>query len=339
MEVKLKKNGWHKQLQVWTFGKYTPEFNSLCPFFWTTVFCALVSPFVATYKYLIKLPLIKLSYGAEFAVSRLINIIETVIQYLDVQVCQPVYEKKVSNYVEAMTDDDALDIYSALYNLYDYKDDLFISNDPYLKRKWDDTGNKTYRAYLDKLTRWKNKTGEEWQTRLMELAKQRETRKLEEARLLAIWETEQEAKKKRLAKTFNVIAYYTKYLVYLGLGVVGVYALYFLALFGLFVYEGRSIIAGVLNSFLHFLHTVFVDGGPYVLMVLAGLAVLAPLVILTVKLLVKCNLFQVSRSAKPSKLYRFLAKLDNGIHSVVGFCVMYAQAAKQNYCPHIDWEE
>ena len=54
MEVKLKRNGWHKKLQVWTFGDNAPNFNSLCPYFWTTVFCAMISPFVAVYKYLIK---------------------------------------------------------------------------------------------------------------------------------------------------------------------------------------------------------------------------------------------------------------------------------------------
>ena len=54
MKVKLQKNGWHSKIQSFVLGKNKPQFDSLCPYFWTTVFCILVTPFISFYK-LIKL--------------------------------------------------------------------------------------------------------------------------------------------------------------------------------------------------------------------------------------------------------------------------------------------
>lgn len=339
MEVKLKRNGWHKRLQVWTFGSKAPAFNSLCPFFWTTVFCVLVSPLVASFKYLIKLPIHYLVLALDATLMRVADLIEALTQYLDVEVCQPMYEQKITNYVDNMSDEDALDIYSTLYKITNYKGVVSISDDAYLRDKWYDSKTKAYKAYVEKLERWKKKVGDAWQSRLQTLAEEREARRKEQERLLAKWEAEQEAKKERLKKVFNAIAYYTKYLLYLVMGVVGVYVLYFVALLGLWIYEARADIYSGLASFATFLLKAVVVGGPYVLGAIAGLAVLIPVVMLAVKLLAKCNLFQVSRSTKPSKLYLMVKKVADGIGSVFEFFVMYAKAAKQNYCPHIDWEE
>jgi len=44
MEVNLKSNGWYNRLQAWTLGDAKPDLFSLCPFFWLTIFCMIVSP-------------------------------------------------------------------------------------------------------------------------------------------------------------------------------------------------------------------------------------------------------------------------------------------------------
>lgn len=340
MEVKLKRNGWHKRIQVWTFGRKAPEFNSLCPFFWTTVFCVLVSPFVASFRYLVMFPL-KLAVGVfDIAMLKVADLIAKLDKYFVVEVCQPLYEQKITNYVEQMTDDDAMDIYAALYKVKDYDGKVKIVDGGYLRDKWyEDRDNKTYKLYLDKLQRWKDKVGDDWQTRLQALAVAREKQRKEQEKLQRQWEKEQEAKKERLKKTFNLIAYYTKYLLYLAMGVAGVYVLYFLSLFGLFLYEVRADIYEGLASFGNFVVKAVVVGGPYVLIGAVALALLVPLFILIGKLVVKCNLFQVKANTKPSKLFLLVEKFIDGVVSVAGFFVMYFKAAKQNYCPHIDWEE
>lgn len=38
MEITLNKNGWHRKLQEFVF-RNPPRHNSLCPYFWLTVFC------------------------------------------------------------------------------------------------------------------------------------------------------------------------------------------------------------------------------------------------------------------------------------------------------------
>lgn len=57
LEVKLSKKSWHYKLQSFTFGINQPELYSLCPYFWLTIFCMLISPItiiVKPIKYLVK---------------------------------------------------------------------------------------------------------------------------------------------------------------------------------------------------------------------------------------------------------------------------------------------
>lgn len=49
MQVTLRKDSWHARLQGWTFGSVSWRQN-LCPYFWLTVFCIIVSPFVLVGK-------------------------------------------------------------------------------------------------------------------------------------------------------------------------------------------------------------------------------------------------------------------------------------------------
>ena len=58
LSVSLSRNGWHRKLQEWTFGKSVIRFGSLCPYFWFTIFCVIASPatlFIRSVYYGIKL--------------------------------------------------------------------------------------------------------------------------------------------------------------------------------------------------------------------------------------------------------------------------------------------
>lgn len=50
MEVNLKSNGWYNKLQDWTLGNMKPNLFSLCPYFWLTIFCIIISPLTLIYK-------------------------------------------------------------------------------------------------------------------------------------------------------------------------------------------------------------------------------------------------------------------------------------------------
>lgn len=51
MVVTLSRDAWHVRLQDWTFPT-PPNFNSLCPHFWCTVFCLIVLPVTLLFKLL-----------------------------------------------------------------------------------------------------------------------------------------------------------------------------------------------------------------------------------------------------------------------------------------------
>jgi len=53
MQVNFNADAWHRRLQTWTF-KDVPRFDNLCPYFWLTVFCLLMSPFTSALKLTLK---------------------------------------------------------------------------------------------------------------------------------------------------------------------------------------------------------------------------------------------------------------------------------------------
>lgn len=46
LEVRLSKKAWHYKLQNYIWGYNQPKLYSLCPYFWFTIFCMLIVPFV-----------------------------------------------------------------------------------------------------------------------------------------------------------------------------------------------------------------------------------------------------------------------------------------------------
>jgi hypothetical protein len=51
MRVKLKRNGWHKKLQIYTLGLKHLELPNLCPYFWLTIVCLFIVPFVFIFRW------------------------------------------------------------------------------------------------------------------------------------------------------------------------------------------------------------------------------------------------------------------------------------------------
>lgn len=344
MEVSLKRDGWHCKIQRWTFGSKTPQFNSLCPFFWLTIFCLLVSPVVAL-RDLVKFVVIGILKALDFAIYHSVSFRESLISYVDIKVCQPLYESKMERVVSDLTDEEAFDLY--FYVCYagnirpkSWNDDVVADDFSITKWKswvWSNDGDapvKKAKAPLYQLEKWTNKFGPGWQERFVELHKLAKQRRelQEQARKKA--EEAKKAREERWRKFFNNVAVYTKYLVLLVAGIVGVYLLYGLSIVGLWFYENAGAFAEFFVWFFGGLFSLIV----LVLLVIAGLAAVFFLCTVAFKLLKKCNLFTVKPRARDPWLVRVAKVVSSALSPVVSFFVMYFKAVKQNYCPRINWE-
>jgi hypothetical protein len=133
MKVKLHKNGWHAKLQQFVLGNRKPSFNSLCPYFWTTVFCLIVSPFTIIYK-TVKFIFSKIWKGISFIFNKILDGVAWVIEYC---ITEPIEKFLVSKIPEK--------------ELINYA----INFEPDLKRKYTGSGY-TYSSYYYDL--YKNKS-------------------------------------------------------------------------------------------------------------------------------------------------------------------------------------
>jgi len=149
------------------------------------------------------------------------------------------------------------------------------------------------------------------------------------------------------------LAKYTKFLVFLPAGIIGIYLLYWLGLIVLFIMENWASVSSSLSAIVAF----FLWFIPAALVVLLFLAAITTVVFIAVKLIKKCALWlppfpkiELSKSPWHDKLYalfvsfaRFLKKITlkigGGFNSAVEFFTMYAKAFKENNCPAIEWRD
>jgi len=213
--VNLNPKGWHARLQEWTFGD-VPYRNNFCPFFWLTILCMLISPFVVAIK------------TGLFFINKFVDL----ILYIDVNICEPRYQLNIEKYATNLTDLDASDLYGRMY--------IWIDSDTERRCLEKDEMPPGRYCRIDKLRAckraldtfglWKERVGEGWGKRLLDARDSREAERkaLIEASLKA------EARRK---KFYATLVKYTHYLVYLAAGTVLIYITYWLALLGLFMYE------------------------------------------------------------------------------------------------------
>jgi len=264
--------------------------------------------------------------------------IEFCVDIFNVNVCQPMYEHKIESVATTLTDDEAYELYRRVCYESDYGDRFSTTNIAgwsYKEDRHDSSGlKKSAIAILDQLKAWQNKNSD-WQFKL-EAARAR----WKEANRLAYEQSKKndaakKAREVRVKKFFNVVALYTKYPLSLVLGIISIYILYGLALVGLWLLECSGDIANFFVSAFNWVIGLMVNHGLMALGVIAGIAGLVVLIALSVKLLSKCTLFHTGRQGPVSK---FFSKFGNGVYEFIDFFVTYAKAAKQNYCPRINWK-
>jgi hypothetical protein len=114
MKVTLNRNGWHRRLQHYVLGikpGAQDDFPNLCPYFWLTVFCLLVVPFI----WLVRGPVMGVLRSLAFAIEMLATVINTVadiiVRPVNEYVCKRLDQWLVEPKVKSLAPDEVFALY------------------------------------------------------------------------------------------------------------------------------------------------------------------------------------------------------------------------------------
>ena len=374
MEVTLNKNGWHRKMQEFVF-KDAPRYNSLCPYFWFTVFCVIftfIIPIVPFVK------LIKLIFtGAGMLLSGINN-----------NICIPL----MNSIIRGMDDGDVIKGW-VNYSTDNYLDQRWVLT-PHGEKEWkfwkEDFANvhethwKIKEKSAERFQKWKSITPD-WEAQIEAIkAKRREeyAKLIEESRLSAIENAKAKAKRRaelqrredearerlrikaikareavaKRQKMFTKIAVYTKWIAYVVVA----------AIVGAILYGIYKLFSWIATFNIHW------DTVGYVIThIVVGLLILSvaiAIAFLIIKLIRKCELkpsdskFLRWRGRRFIGLWKIIVWISlelmvpiglflfkwvimpvggffYGIWKGLGFIVMYLKSTKDGYCPAINWKE
>lgn len=358
-QVSLKHDGWYSKLQKWTFG-YVPFKNNFCPFFWLTIFCILASPFVGSFKVIVWAAN-KLVATLAVGILSFGTALDKMFDAIDKTICQPWYTQQLDTRVEKMTELDAYDLFGIIFGWWNNDSQVDIR---YFHSDFENMRPKKRKRYLDQWNEWKKKD-DQWKAKLEERRKKyiesqkeqrdarlAETIKQEEQRVMVAAALVEKAtlRAKRHKAMMVALAKYTKFLVFLPAGIVGIYLLYWLGLIVLYTMENWASISNGFSA----IGAFFLWFIPVVVAALLFLAAFAVVVFVAFKLIKKCALWlpPIPRPRLPwhDKLYALFVsfglpvkkaalKVGRGFTSAVEFFAMYIKAFKENNCPAIEWKD
>lgn len=301
MNYTLKKDGWHFRLQQWTFGKDMPRFNNFCPFFWLTIFCVIASPFTTIWKLLWKIVDI-LILPIEYATRP--------IEWL-MDKRKNRYERNINIFVGGATDWKAYQLFKSIHGWSDLYNSYLISKTSifsYSNHYFDMREGKRI-LLRDRLKAWQDKNTD-WRERILDARK-------EEIELLK----DEKARKSERRAGFLKIVEYTKLLIWLPVGVVINYLVYWSALLVLICLENSE----------QFWSALLIGAG-------------ALAMIITIIGLISLIIHMEWHKTYIAKPFMFIGKVTlfpvgRGIKEVCSFLWMNVKAFKENYCPQITWSE
>ena len=313
-EVSLKKNAWHAKLQKFVFGRI-PYRDNFCPYFWLTIFCILALPFAGLFWAAVG--------SAMLIVGGPYYLLEKLFDIFSAKVCKPYRKRKVAEYVKTMSDESALRLFGYIYGNY--------SGFSYLEEeatyiptfgRWSDLKPKAREIHMARWTGWKEQVGDNWRERIL-AAREKQLKKQKELDVII---AEGKGRRKQF---YNSLVKYTKILVYLPIGTVVIYLLYWLGRLGLVIHEHWTSIWSAVASLLSWIWL----GLPWVFLILGCVIALSFLVGGVVALIKKCSF--------PGKelIGRTAGTVWSPFRSVGGFFAMYFRAFKDDHCPSIEWEE
>lgn len=373
MEVTLNKNGWHRKMQEFVF-KDAPRYNSLCPYFWFTVFCIIFTFIIPVVPFI---KLIKLIFKSSGMLLTWINkaicipIMDSIIRGMDdsdIIKAWTSYGQQYENYsfgykykrngeVVSLTEQE-------LENWRFWRDDFAKINDLTFSKRED---------LANRFIKWKNITPD-WEHQIETIkAKikldEEANRVAKENRKRELWKREEEARERlrikaikakeavaRRQKMFTKIAIYTKWIAY-----VVVAALISAAVFGIY-----KLVVWIASC-----NIPWKTIGNTTLAILVSITIAAAffaLVHLISKLITKCQI-----RPSDSKFLRWIGRrfvdlwkilvwisleilaptglfiykwiltpiggFFYGIWKGLGFVITFLKSTKDGYCPAINWEE
>lgn len=324
--IKLSRNSWHYRLQSFLFGE-PPYLDNFCPYFWLSIFCLMISPFVGLF-----IGCRKIYFFCVSILEKLLSPVYNVADFIQENICEPFLASRYRGLSDAK-------IYYLFDKAYMYKNSL-TSGYGDLK-----VGNKCAKEFEI----WKKAMGETWEEYLAGVKKRVQKRKDEEWKRQDEYEEklrkrkEVKLKKEQLRKKmFSKIAQYTKWVaipIGLILAIVVVGGILF------FLGWGCSFIVKSLISFWTWKVTGVMFGITLGLLTLIGIAfILAKLG----KKLKACLSFLFIPEPKPLKPKRLKKAIDLE-DLIIAFLeklilpfqifIVYVKIFKQNNCPAILWEE
>ena len=323
-EIKLSRNSWHYRIQSYLFGK-PPFLDNFCPYFWLSIFCLMISPFVGLF-----IGCKKLYFFCVSILEKLLFPVYKTADLIQENICEPF----LNNRYRAFSDSK---IYYLYEKAYDYKNVQLSSGYGNLK-----LGRKCSQEFEI----WKKAMGETWEEYLFGVKERVQKRKEEEWRRQEQYEKELKRrkevklKKEQLRrKMFSKIAQYTKWV---AIPLVVVVAIAGIGTILFFLGWFCSIIVKFILSFSGILFGITLG-----LLALMGIAFLLGKL---GKKLRACLSFLFIGEPKPYKpkkrkkriglkvadlVFAFLEKLIIPFQIFIDF----VKVVKQNNCPAIIWED
>jgi len=322
-EVTLSKNSWHFKLQSKIFGK-PPFLDNFCPYFWLTIFCVIISPFVCVGFLAFKL--FTLLY---FVLDRLIlSPINWVLGAIEDNICEPIIVNKYKSFSDWK-----------VYTLNKVEEE-------YLKCGYSKVGSKLLDKYRHEFLKWKQITGESWPEELKDITK-RVKKEIKEREQLAAENRRQhekrkkieEEKKKARRKMFSLIAKYTKWFV-TPIVIVGSTLLFLFLIYITFV---------LIKVFIFFIIRVWNPVAALNLLKLAGVLIVAALAVILFMFIVtklqKCISAVATPKIKPPKVKKpnvlllMITRFFKLLIAPFVIFVEYVKVFKSNNCPAIKWDD
>lgn len=317
-KVNLKKNSWHYKLQIRTFGNI-PFKDNFCPYFWLSIFCILISPFIL------------LSKGLVLAVKVSCKPFELLVDWINKVICIPRYKSQIIMMVDNMSDEDAYLLASMMFyshNAWDKEVTFTWTTDNY-----DKLSKRRRKKLADRWNRWKNIAGYAWKEKLItaqEIYLERQEKEETESnkRKIERYKAQLEIEKRR-KKFYAMLIKNTKFLVTGLITAILCTITYLLGwLLLIVIYNWDAVL------------TVTI----YVGIIVLGIGALIIVIKGIQYLLSKCNLnFMDADIARP---FRFIGHVIRWpfmktwyvIKSFGSFLVMYLKAFKEGNCPAIEWD-
>lgn len=324
MEITLNKNGFHRRLQLWCFGKNCPLYFSFCPYFWLTIFCGIFTFLLPIF------PAIKI---LKYAGIGLLWLMDKAANGFEKWVCEPLLKTKAFQ-----MNDNPDELLMSAWNYSDgwdtdYEFWRYQFFDMGKLHKNSDARRKKFEVWKQNTPNWQQILGEVKEKRrafFLEQAAERERLRKQIAEEEAAKQERQERNRKRRQAAFTWIAKYTKWIAFVFAAALISFVAYWAYQLGVYMYD-------------HFYYDKFVAAMKFIgiviliLAIVVGIGVLLYKIITSIKCKAACYLCECEFKWL-KKLSVYVGNFFVGVGKVLAFLWNGIILFKKEYCPGINWE-